>query len=143
MLTAEELGRPPTEGAQQCATFAWIAHTGRRLDIRMEWIFHVPNGGDRDRVIAGRLKSQGVRAGVWDICIPIPCGKWHGAWIEMKKPDLYNPDKPGAGLSKEQKAFGMAMHRSGYYTQVCYTWRSAAVAICQYLEIRANDIGVD
>jgi hypothetical protein len=42
-------------------------------------IFAIPNGGNRGLVTAGRLKVEGVTAGVPDLCVP----EW-SLWIEMK-----------------------------------------------------------
>jgi len=33
-------------------------------------IFAIPNGGHRNVVVAGKLKAEGVRAGVPDLCFP-------------------------------------------------------------------------
>lgn len=44
--------------------------------------FHCPNGGARSAVEGAILKSMGVRPGVPDLCLLLPCGRT--AWIELK-----------------------------------------------------------
>ena len=54
----------------------------------VEWrgypIFHIPNGGSRNKTEAANLKRQGVRAGVPDLMIPVARNGYHGLFIEMK-----------------------------------------------------------
>ena len=38
----------------------------------LKWLHHIPNGGLRNRVVAGKLKAEGVRAGVSDYFLPWP-----------------------------------------------------------------------
>lgn len=53
-------------------------------DLRNIPIYHVPNGGYRNKREAARLKAEGVRAGVPDLCIPVARGGYHSLYIEMK-----------------------------------------------------------
>lgn len=48
-------------------------------------VFHIPNGGSRNAMEASNLKTQGVLAGVPDLCIVLPCGEV--IWVEMKARD--------------------------------------------------------
>jgi len=51
--------------------------------LRPKWcVFHVPNGGKRDKVAAAKLKQAGVLAGVADLCCMLPDGKV--LWLEVK-----------------------------------------------------------
>lgn len=49
-------------------------------------LFAVPNGGQRNRVTGAILKAEGVLAGVSDLLLLHPSGKYHGLCIEMKTP---------------------------------------------------------
>jgi hypothetical protein len=50
----------------------------------LRWIYAVPNGGQRNPGVAGKLRAEGVKAGIFDVHIPIPQPGWSGAWIEFK-----------------------------------------------------------
>jgi hypothetical protein len=67
--------RVPTEHEEQRAFVWWWRshHPGVR-------IFAIPNGGGRSIREGGRLKAEGVTAGVPDLCIPA-----HRVWVEMKR----------------------------------------------------------
>lgn len=56
------------------------------------YLFHaIPNGGTRDKITAGKLKAEGVKAGIPDTYLPMPRGKYNGFYMEFKaksnKPD--------------------------------------------------------
>ncbi|HET6631538.1 MAG TPA: VRR-NUC domain-containing protein [Rhodanobacteraceae bacterium] len=79
--------------------------------------FAVPNGGGRSKAEAGRLKAEGVTAGVPDICCALPRLCYHGLWIELKRPPA-----PGAKgrVSPEQQAFIDESLLLGYHAAVCH-----------------------
>lgn len=57
--------------------------------VRLAWpqlklIYAVPNGGLRNKVVAARLKREGVTAGIPDTNIDIPAHGYNGARIEFK-----------------------------------------------------------
>jgi hypothetical protein len=69
-------------------------------------LFAVPNGEYRHPKTAARLMSQGVRAGVPDLLLPIARGRYIGLAIELKRPGTgrlnpaqaaYLPKLAGAG----------------------------------------------
>lgn len=74
-------------------------------------VFHIPNGGSRNKIEAANLKKQGVRAGVPDLCIPVSRKGYHGLFIEMK-----------AGRNKAtetQKQWIELLNKNGYLATVC------------------------
>jgi hypothetical protein len=83
---ADVAGRVPTEHEEQRELVAWF-----RCQYEGVRIFAIPNGGSRSQREGGRLKLEGVSAGVPDLYIPA----WH-CWIEMKR-------QKGGSLSAEQK----------------------------------------
>lgn len=67
----------------QCACVQWF-----RLQYPdyANLLFAVPNGGRRDKVTGGKLKAEGVTAGVSDMILMLPRQGFHAACIEMKTP---------------------------------------------------------
>ena len=58
------------EGAEQAKLFKWVEFTAHyRPELLL--LFHVPNGGSRNKAEAANLKRQGVRPGVPDLCFPV------------------------------------------------------------------------
>jgi hypothetical protein len=47
-------------------------------------LYHVPNGGWRDKVVAAKLKAGGVVPGVADLALDMARGGYHGMKIELK-----------------------------------------------------------
>jgi len=119
-----------TESEQQIAFFNWC-RVMSGSDARLGTIFAVPNGGYRSKATAGRMRSEGLKAGVWDIFIPIQMGQHCGMWIEMKAGK--NSLTPG------QLAFRESVGES-YLWFVAYSWDEAVEATCRYLGI-ASGIG--
>lgn len=113
-----------TEHAHQVALFMWIATTIPKYP-EARWIYAIPNGGKRDPITANRLKSEGVKSGVSDICLPFAKQGYHGFYIEMKKPK--------GKESPEQKEFGAFLTQQGYLYTMCDSWDKARDAIQWYL----------
>lgn len=112
------------ESGNQEALFEWAAYNTVRFP-ELEYMYHVPNGGKRDKATAVALKRQGVKAGVPDIALPVPRGDWHGLYIELK-----------VGKNKEtdnQRRWLKYLDEQGYFTAVCYGWQQAAREIEGYL----------
>ena len=125
-----EIGRIESEHAQQVALFAWAALNFNQYP-ELRWMFAIPNGGERNKIVAANLKAEGVRANVPDIFLPIPRAEWHGLFIEMKKKKGATPEgKP----SVEQLGFIYEMWARGYAARVCVGWEMARDTLIQYLE---------
>ena len=114
------------EAADQEALFAWAELMRGRLP-GIELMHHIPNGGSRNPVEAARLKAQGVKPGVPDICLPVARRGYHGLYIEMKA--------DGGRLSKDQKERLSALREQGYAAYVCRGWESARRLIMKYYEL--------
>lgn len=67
--------RIPTEHEEQREFVKWFRQTFAGVRI-----FAIPNGGARSKATAGKLKAEGVSAGVPDLYVPA----WR-LWIEMKR----------------------------------------------------------
>lgn len=137
MITPEMLAKSGTEHGHQAAIFAWAAQS----DIpELKWLFAIPNGFYGSAAQKGKMKAEGLRNGVVDICLPV--GKWQGdpggneyrvcgLFIELKTEDKRN--HKNGGLSDEQKEFGEFVTGQGYKFCVCYSWIEAKITILKYL----------
>jgi VRR-NUC domain-containing protein len=125
--TPASLAKSGTEAAHQTALFCWAAlpETLARFP-EVKWLFHIPNGGLRDKITAGNMKAQGVKAGVPDIFLPVPKGRFAGLWIELKVKD----NTP----SEKQSEWHKALTGFGFAVSVCYSWEEATRHITYYLE---------
>ena len=89
-------------------------------------LYHVPNGGSRHKAEAGRLRAEGVKAGVPDLCLPVARGQYHGLYIELKR-------QRGGRTSDHQSEWLDALSAQGYKAALCYGWEQAAGTIIEYL----------
>ena len=114
-----------TESQLQVLLFDWC-HMNRQKYPELQLMFHIPNGGYRNIATAKRLKAEGVKSGVPDICLPVPRGNYHGLYLELKT------DK--GRLSKEQENWLSNLSREGYLAEVAYGFDEAVKVIKGYLE---------
>ncbi len=114
-----------SEHDEQTQLFQILALYEERYPV-LRWIFAIPNGGKRHPATAMKLKQEGVRRGIPDICIPYPVDEWAGCYVEMKF---------GKGrLTKEQQEF-IETFQNTHKIYVCYSAIEAAHAIGEYLGI--------
>lgn len=115
----------PTESEEQIALFQWAEwYTGQYPEL--EYLYHIPNGGLRNKATAGRLKAEGVKSGVPDVCLPVKNREHSGLYIEMKR-------RIGGKTSEKQKRWLEFLASQGYLTAVCNGWQEAAALILRYL----------
>ncbi len=115
-----------SEAEEQCELMRWSEQClNAGIYPELEWLHAIPNGGRRDKAEAAHLKRQGVKSGVPDLCLPVPRGKHHGLYIEMK----VGKNKP----TGNQLAWLLGLSRNGYAVKVCYSAREAREAIVRYL----------
>lgn len=74
-------------------------------------LYAIPNGGLRHKATAGKMKAEGVKASVPDLCLPVPRWPFHGLYIEMKAIGKF------AGI--EQRAFQARLIDQGYAVFEC------------------------
>lgn len=114
------------ESEEQISLFEWAGYTQRRHP-ELKLLYHVPNGGLRNKTTACRLKLEGVKAGVPDLCLPVARGRYHGLYIELKA-------RRGKATSNQTEWLD-ALEEQGYATAVCYGWRAASETITNYLSL--------
>lgn len=117
-----------TEHSHQVALFM-KASQNLELFPELKWMYAVPNGGERAVAVAGRLKAEGVKSGVSDVCLPAKRGIYGGLYIEMKKPGNLK------GETKNQKEFGAFVMTQGYYYRCIDNWVDAWALVMEYLTL--------
>lgn len=134
-ITPEMIAAPGTEHAHQAGFIVWQRMAKRVPGFELlDLLFAVPNGGERHGAVAGRMKAEGVRTGVWDIMWAVPIGGYPGLQIEMKDPKYRN--RKQGGLTDEQVEWGKAYLALGWHMDVCYTWAEARDAVLRHF----NDV---
>lgn len=128
-VTIKEMIAQSDEHREQVALFRWAAlHSGRYPELAL--LFAIPNGGKRDAVTATRLKAEGVKAGVPDICLPVARQGWHGLFVELKWGYNDTTDMQNAWLAD--------LSDQGYLAVVCHGWQEASEVIRDYLGMEAE-----
>ena len=115
----------PSEAQEQKALIQWAQFNSSRYP-ELELLYHIPNGGLRNKREAAELKRLGVKAGVPDLCLPVARGLYHGLYIEMKR--------KGGQESKQQTEWLKRLKEQGYETITAYNFEQAADAIKKYLD---------
>jgi hypothetical protein len=92
----------------------------------LKMLYAIPNGGHRHKAVAGKLKAEGVKAGVWDVALDVGRNGFHGLRIEMK----FGYNK----LTASQVEWGRRYVLYNYSCAVCRKWEKAAAAILHYLD---------
>lgn len=113
-----------TESGAQCAVMTWALYAeGKYPDLK--YLHHIPNGGLRHPAVAAKLKVEGVKPGVPDLCLPVPRGNYIGLYIEMKV---------GANKTTTDQDWWLAhLSHLGHKTAVCYGSTSAIEVLEEYL----------
>ena len=113
-----------SEHDEQVALFEWAEWAeGRHPELAL--MYAIPNGGHRHKAVAGRMKAEGVKAGVPDICLPVARGGYHGLYIELK----HGRNK----ATHEQRQWIEALLSAGYFAVVAHEFDGAREVIERYL----------
>lgn len=121
------------EHQSQVNLMQWWALMHNRFGISEQLLFAIPNGGQRNIIIAKKLKDEGVRAGVPDLFLAVPRGEFHGLFVEMKK-------EKGGRVSDSQKTMIAELSEAGYRVTVCHGFDEARRCIEEYLADNANEL---
>ena len=97
-----------------------------RLRYPKGLIYAIPNGGQRNVIVASKLKAEGVLSGVPDLCIPIAKKGFHSLYIELKN------GKAGK-VSDNQKAIMEKLQSEGYRCEVCRSFDEFKNVVNDYM----------
>jgi len=128
-MTFRLTARRALEHEEQAAIFAWARIEARR-DPRLELLHAIPNGMAVSSIAeASRAKRTGRKAGVPDMCLPVPAKGFHGLYLELKRTGGTPCD-----VRPEQSWWLAQLGLQGYCVSVAYGWEEAVGFIKQYLE---------
>jgi hypothetical protein len=171
----------PTEHGEQVALFMWanmaanfgltaandkesytikgsaLANLDRYDDkiSELAYLFAIPNQGHGDKIRGSRQKSEGLKTGAPDICLPvssmlttlkgyptvynafIKCG----LYIELKRKQTRKigvrkttiVDKAAGKASVNQERWQAFLRKQGYVCEICHGWENAVNLIIKYL----------
>ena len=125
MIIAGATTPTANEGEEQRSLFVWAMIAARKYPA-LNLLFHIPNEGKRSQWTGARMRSEGLKSGVPDLCLPVSRSGYHGLYIELKA----GKNKPTAN----QLAWLEALEAQGYKTAVCYGWEAAKTVIENYLK---------
>lgn len=115
-----------TETEEQAALFKWAKLIGKQHP-EYDLLYAIPNAGKRGAKARGDMLRTGLKAGVPDICLPVPRGGYGSLYIEMKR--------LGKKPTVQQAEWIHKLRRYGNYVQVAYNWDEAATVITKYLSL--------
>lgn len=117
---------PRAEHDEQVALFAWM-----KLAHPEAWAhcYAIPNGGHRHAAVARKMKAEGVRKGVPDLCLALPRRNWHGLYVELKATGT-----TACAVSKEQREWISRLLYAGYQARVAHGFDEAKQVIEDYLQ---------
>lgn len=114
------------EAIEQIKLFNWIEFARTKYP-ELDMLYHIPNGGSRNKIEAANLKRQGVRSGVPDLCLPVARGCYHGLYIELK----WGKNKP----TYSQEMWLQRLSNQGYAVKICYGCDEARQTLEHYIKL--------
>lgn len=88
-------------------------------------MYAIPNAGRRSLRAAAWMKAEGLRAGVPDVHLPVPRGRYAGLWIEHKS--------AGGRLTDAQHEWIRRLTAHGHLVVVSRSLDESIAAITRYL----------
>lgn len=123
-----------TENQHQIALFKWSRQPSvRRAYPELKLLFHIKNETKEGAKQVSVDRALGVKKGVPDLCLPIPRGKYHALYIEMKTEK---------GRTSEQQDWWLeALREAGNCACVCRGWETAVQVLTWYLALQPGENG--
>lgn len=115
----------PTEHEEQVLLFRWAHENEHRYPV-LPLLHAIPNGGHRLKAVAGKLRAEGVKAGIPDVHLPVARNGFHSLYIEMKR-------TKGGRLTLDQNEMIARLRLANNQVEVCKGWEEARDVLVQYL----------
>ena len=130
------LTKKPTEHQEQVWFFQKVDKESLKIP-ELSLLYAIPNGGLRNKIVAMKLKMEGVTSGMPDTHFPIARLGYHSLYIEMKRL------KPRGTTSKEQKVWHKALAKEGHLVYVCWGGEAAWTVLNNYIDSKLTPEGKD
>jgi len=114
-----------TEHQEQCL---FMSHVYMLHNDIYEYLAAVPNGALRNKIVAIKLKKEGVKKGYPDLLLDYPSSVYHGLRIEMKRVKAAKPS-----VSKVQRDWLSRLNKQGYCAVVAHGCDDALDILKRYL----------
>ncbi len=123
-----------SESTEQQALIQWAnIYSTEVPELKLLYAIPNPGGGGKAAIIRGqRMKKEGLKKGVPDLCLPVRRGAWNALYIEMK-------DVTTGRLSPAQLDWMYMLTDAGNCCCVAHGFEAAQVALQEYLAIRDYD----
>lgn len=119
-----------SEARHQQAVIKW----SQQPAVRNAWpelalLHHIKNETTEGAKQVAVDRAMGVKKGVPDLCLPVPRGRYHGLYIEMKTET--------GRTTAAQGWWGEKLLEQGYMFEVCHGWQSAVRVLQWYLNLKS------
>ena len=121
------------EHDEQKKLMDWWAEFSALHGLPIIALFAIPNGGERNIIVATRMKAEGVRRGVPDLFLALPKRSYHGLFIELKKPK-------GGKVSEHQKEYIKYLAWHGTQSERLKQLQQAFGFLIDFHEMTINNI---
>lgn len=121
------------EGQEQAVLIRWLLGEkmrGEPVGQLYDAIYHVPNGGQRNKKTASDLKKQGVKSGVSDLVVMDARGGWHGLYLEFKASPPHT-----AALAQSQHDWLALAEDRGYCAALAVGLEEAKAVLREYVAL--------
>jgi hypothetical protein len=118
------LPRDASEHQHQVALFDW-AEMMSRVHPDLGLLYAIPNAAKRSARHGKRMKDEGLRPGMPDICLPVARGDYSALYIELKA--------RGGRLRDSQRDRLRELFDAGNAAWVAIGWEQAADLLVKYL----------
>lgn len=121
----------PSESIEQQCIFRWAGYSLYKYP-ELDLLYHIPNGGLRNKRVAIQLKSEGVKSGIPDLHLPVARGGYNSLYIELKK--------IGGKVTANQKEWIKKLNEQGNLAVVCYGSEDAQKVLEDYLNNKIKEL---
>ena len=122
-----------SESTEQQALFEWAAIYSTEAP-ELDLMYAIPNQGGQGKqaIIRGqRMRREGQKKGLPDICLPVRRAGWNALYVEMK-------DVRGGRLSPHQLDWLIKLNAAGNCCALAHGFEGGRAAIMEYLTLEGT-----